>query len=166
MRNAIDAAPTARASAPSPSSRRGEDPGPAAPPSPVPGAPRGTRVVVVADDDARTVVVVEGRVVVEVVGETVGAVVVGMGEVEVVVEVRVEVVLGVVVVVVGELAEHVGTVMVLPSRVTAPVWAWTRPVTFAPVSSVADVRARIEPTNDVEVPSVADDPTCQKTLHA
>ena len=87
-------------------------------------------------------------------------VVVGTGVVEVVV------VLAVVVVVVGELAEHVGTVMVLPSRVTAPFWAWTRPVTFAPVSSVADVRARIEPTNDVEVPSVADDPTCQKTLHA
>ncbi len=105
-------------------------------------------------------------VVVVVVGEDV---VVVVGVVVVVVGTDVVVVVGVVVVdvvVVGVTAAHVGTVMVLPSRVIAPVWTRTRPLTWAPVFRVADVNARIVPLNDVVVPSVAEEPTCQKTLHA
>jgi hypothetical protein len=62
--------------------------------------------------------------------------------------------------------EQVGTVTVLLSSVTAPVCARTRPSTVAPVSRVAEVRARIVPEKLVVVPSVAELPTCQKTLHA
>ena len=40
------------------------------------------------------------------------------------------------------------------------------PFTVAPVFSVMDVRARIVPWKLVVVPSVAELPTCQKTLHA
>ena len=39
------------------------------------------------------------------------------------------------------------------------------PFTVAPVFSVMDVRARIDPWKLVVVPSVAELPTCQKTLH-
>jgi len=74
---------------------------------------------------------------------TTGVVVVVGGNVVVVVVVVV--VGGVVVVVVGGTARQVGTVMVLPLRVTAPVCAWTRPFTVAPVLSVAEVNARIVP---------------------
>ena len=59
-----------------------------------------------------------------------------------------------------------GTVITLLSRVTAPFWASTRPVTCAPVLRVIEVRARIEPLNSLVVPRVAELPTCQKTWHA
>jgi hypothetical protein len=70
------------------------------------------------------------------------------------------------VVVVTEVAKQVGTVMVLSLSVTAPVWACTRPLRVAPVLSVAEASARIVPTNAVDVPKVAELPTCQKTLQA
>ena len=76
------------------------------------------------------------------------------------------VVVAVVVVVVAVAAAHVGTLIVLLLRVTAPVWASSRPCTLAPLFNVTDVCARIVPTKDVVVPKVAELPTCQKTLHA
>ena len=93
--------------APSPQGTRGEDPPPAVPPKPVPGAPIGIigTVVVVR----RSVVVVVGAIVV-----VVGAIVVVVGAI-------------VVVVVVTTGAAHVGTVTWFPSRVTAPLRASTRP---------------------------------------
>ena len=54
----------------------------------------------------------------------------------------------------------------LESKVTAPVRAMARPVKLTPVVSVLLARARILPTNVVPVPSVAELPTCQKTLQA
>ena len=63
-------------------------------------------------------------------------------------------------------AAHVGVVMVFESKVTAPFRASTRPLTCAPVVSVTDVKARIFPLKAELVPSVAELPTCQKTLHA
>ncbi len=69
-------------------------------------------------------------------------------------------------VVVVALEAHVGLVMVLSFRVTAPLRAKTRPSTVAPLSRVADVKAMIVPTKVVVVPSVAELPTCQNTLHA
>ncbi len=63
-------------------------------------------------------------------------------------------------------AEHVGTVIKLSSSVTAPLRARIRPLTVAPVFSVADDRVRMVPAKLVVVPSVADVPTCQNTLHA
>jgi len=99
--------------------------------------------------------VLTGDLVVVVVGDVVAVV----GEVVVVV--------GEVVVVVGVVAaRHVGTVTALASSVTAPVWAKSRPLTLAPVSSVIEVRANIVPTKLVVVPNVAELPTVQKTLHA
>jgi hypothetical protein len=96
----------------------------------------------------------------------VGLVVVGL-VVTVVVVGDVVVVVGEVVVVVGVVAaRHVGTVIALSSRVTAPVWARTLPLTFASVSRVIDVRAKIVPTKFVVVPNVAELPTVQNTLHA
>ena len=124
----------------------------------------GTVVVVVGTG---TVVVVVGTVVVVVV--VVGTVVVVVGTVVVVVGtvvVVVVVVAGTVVVVVVVLAQE-GTLIVLSSKVTAPLRARTRPVTDAPVSSVAEVRAMMVPTKSVvSVPRVAELPTCQNTLHA
>jgi hypothetical protein len=72
----------------------------------------------------------------------------------------------VVVVVPTTAAAHVGTVMTLLSRVTAPLRAKTRPLTSAPVLSVMDVSAINEPLNWLVVPRVAELPTCQKTWHA
>lgn len=66
---------------------------------------------------------------------------------------------------VGE-AAHVALVMVFVSSVTAPFRAKTRPSTFAPVVRVADVKAKIFPLKVEFVPSVAELPTCQKTLQA
>ena len=54
----------------------------------------------------------------------------------------------------------------LESRVTAPFSASRRPFTFAPVSAEMDVRAMTVPTSVEFVPSVAELPTCQKTMHA
>jgi hypothetical protein len=56
--------------------------------------------------------------------------------------------------------------MVLSSRVTAPLRASARPEMVAPVVAEIDVRARMLPAKVELVPSVAELPTCQKTLHA
>ncbi len=132
----------------------------------------GTVVVVVVAGTV-VVVVVVGTVVVVVVGTVVVVVVVGTVVVVVVVG-TVVVVVGTVVVVVGTVVVVVvlaqeGTLIVLSSKVTAPLRARTRPVTVtdAPVSSVAEVRAMMVPTKSVvSVPRVAELPTCQNTLHA
>lgn len=50
--------------------------------------------------------------------------------------------------------------------VTAPFNAYSPPPTVTPAFTVIEVSARMLPTKTVAVPSVADDPTCQKTLHA
>ena len=55
--------------------------------------------------------------------------------------------------------------MVLVSSVTAPLRASIRPTLRAPVVIVMLVSARMLPTNVVPVPSVAELPTCQNTLH-
>ena len=59
-----------------------------------------------------------------------------------------------------------GLVTGLVSKVTAPLRASTRPLIEEPVVAVIDVKAKILPTKLEFVPSVADEPTCQKTLHA
>ena len=71
-----------------------------------------------------------------------------------------------VVVVVDGVTAHVGVTKVFVSRVTAPLAASTRPCTVAAVPTVTDVFARTLPTNSEPVPSVAELPTCQKTLHS
>lgn len=69
--------------------------------------------------------------------------------------------------VVVEAAPHVSTtLMLLVTKVTAPVSAMREPSTFAPVLAVTEACARIMPLNVDPVPSDADDPTCQMTLHA
>ena len=73
---------------------------------------------------------------------------------------------GVVVVVVGTVVAQLGWVKVSVSSVTAPLRASARPWTVTPVVTVIDVNARMLPTNTEPVPSVAELPTCQKTLHA
>lgn len=57
-------------------------------------------------------------------------------------------------------------VIVSVSRVTAPFRARVRPFTVTPVVTVIEVSARMLPTKLDPVPSVAELPTCQKTLHA
>ena len=64
------------------------------------------------------------------------------------------------------LEAQVDVVMVLFSRVTAAVCASSRPWIVAPVFAVMLSAAMIVPTKCVPVPSVAEEPTCQKTLHA
>lgn len=59
-----------------------------------------------------------------------------------------------------------GAVTVLVSNVTAPLRASSRPSTVAVVFAVIEVKARIVPTKVDPTPSVADVPTCQKTLQA
>src|ERR1700729_4055713 len=59
-----------------------------------------------------------------------------------------------------------GTVMVSSSRVTAPFLARARPLMVSPVVTVIEARARMLPRNVEPVPSVAELPTCQKTLQA
>src|SRR5438270_531721 len=73
---------------------------------------------------------------------------------------------GMVVVVVVGGAAHMGRLTVLLSSVTAPLRASSRPITEAPVWAVMEVSAMIVPTNTELVPSVAELPTCQNTLHA
>lgn len=68
--------------------------------------------------------------------------------------------------VVAAVVVQTGTVIVLSCNVTAPFWASNRPETVAPVSAATDVSARMLPTNVVELPSVAELPTCQNTLQA
>jgi hypothetical protein len=65
---------------------------------------------------------------------------------------------------VGLLVEHDCRVIVLESKVTAPLRASVRPSTVAFVFSVFEVKARMLPLKRVFVPSVAELPTFQKTL--
>ena len=69
-------------------------------------------------------------------------------------------------VVVVVVVAHCECVIVLVSRVTAPLRASARPSMVAPVVAVIDVRAMMFPRKAVPVPKVAELPTCQKTLHA
>lgn len=57
-------------------------------------------------------------------------------------------------------------VMVLSSSVTAAVCASSLPWIVAAVLAVIEADAMIVPTKCVPLPSVAEEPTCQKTLHA
>ena len=66
----------------------------------------------------------------------------------------------------GVLVAQLGTLMVSSSRVTAPLRASARPVMVSPVSTVIEVKARMVPWKAVPVLSVAELPTCQKTLQA
>src|ERR1043165_6286422 len=59
-----------------------------------------------------------------------------------------------------------GWVMLLESKVTAPVSANARPSTTAPVVTVMEAIAKIFPLKTEVVPSVAELPTCQKMLAA
>jgi hypothetical protein len=80
---------------------------------------------------------------------------------EVVVELPLPVV--VVTVVAGTQLEEVNT---SSSKVTAPFRASALPCTVTPLVTVIDVRAKIFPAKTEFVPSVAELPTCQKTLQA
>ena len=64
----------------------------------------------------------------------------------------------------GAAAQSVAWIVLL-SSVTAPLRASSRPATVAPVFSPIDVSARIVPLKLVVLPSVAELPTFQKTLH-
>ena len=66
-----------------------------------------------------------------------------------------------VLVVVATVAQN-GRVMTSLSRDTAPLRARSRPSMVTPDVAVIDVSAKIEPTNDEPVPSVAELPTIQK----
>ena len=57
-------------------------------------------------------------------------------------------------------------VIVFVSRLTAPVLASSLPWIVAAVFAVIVAEAMIVPTKLVPVPSVAEEPTCQNTLHA
>ena len=59
-----------------------------------------------------------------------------------------------------------GTFTGLLNNVTAPVRASALPFSVAPVSSETDACAIMVPAKIVVVPSVAELPTCQNTLHA
>ncbi|RPK62715.1 hypothetical protein EES44_16660 [Streptomyces sp. ADI96-15] len=61
--------------------------------------------------------------------------------------------------------EQVGRVIRLVSRVTDPLRASARPSMLAPVVALIEVRARMLPTKVDWVPSVAELPISQKTLH-
>nr|WP_246507058.1 hypothetical protein [Actinocrinis puniceicyclus] len=102
---------------------------------------------------AEVVAVVVGVALAEVV-----AVVVGVALVDVV---AVAVAVGL-----GEVVLHTGRVTVLVSSDTCPLRASSLPVMLAPVVAVMDVRARMLPLKVEFVPSVAELPTCQNTLHA
>jgi hypothetical protein len=67
---------------------------------------------------------------------------------------------------IGGGALHVDVMILLVSSVTAALLAKTRPSTNVPVVTVIDVKARMVPRKVEPVPSVAELPTCQKTLHA
>ena len=104
-------------------------------------------------------------------GEAVGAVAVGI-VVDVVTEGALATVVDVVDVEVvvagsdGADAAHVEAVITFESRVTAPLRASSRPSTVVRVCAPIEVRAITVPAKVVSVPSVAELPICQKTLHA
>ena len=62
--------------------------------------------------------------------------------------------------------KQVGEVITFACRFTAAFRARTRPSRVAPVSMVMLARAMTVPTKRVPVPSVTEEPTCQKTLQA
>jgi hypothetical protein len=62
-------------------------------------------------------------------------------------------------------ALHVDVMILLVSSCTAALLANVRPSTNVPVFTVIDVRAKIVPRKVEPVSSVAELPTCQKTLH-
>ena len=64
------------------------------------------------------------------------------------------------------LEAQLDVVIVLVSMVTAPSRASSLPWIVAPVFAVMDAKAMMVPTKRGPVPSVAEEPTCQKTLHA
>ncbi len=109
--------------------------------------------------------VVTGEIVVVVTGARVAGTLVVVLPMAVVVVGAAVVVVGaaVVVVVVGDTA-HVGLVIALLSRVTAPFCASSLPFIVALVVAVIDVKARTEPCIDELVPRVAELPTCQNIL--
>ena len=59
-----------------------------------------------------------------------------------------------------------GIVTILELKVTAPSLANALPINSAPLFSVMEVVAKMVPANLESVPSVAELPTCQKTLLA
>ncbi len=65
-----------------------------------------------------------------------------------------------------EVVPQFAAVIVLSSRLTWPLRASARPSMLAPVVTEIDCRARMLPTKVEFVPSVAELPTCQKTLQA
>lgn len=73
---------------------------------------------------------------------------------------------GVVVLLPPLVVAHVGRVIVLESKVTAALRAIALPSRLAPVLSPVAVNDIIVPLKVEFVPSVVEDPTCQKTLHA
>ena len=134
------------------------------PPLPPPGVvlevappPPNRRVVDVVGPPAVLVLVVGATVLLVVV---VGPAVVVVGPPVVVVGAAVVVVVGI-----GPSAQ-LGSVNTSLSSVTAPLRASARPWTVTPLFTVIEVRARMLPTNVEPVPSVAELPTCQKTLHS
>ena len=62
--------------------------------------------------------------------------------------------------------EHPAVVITLVSKGTAAVCASSWPRIVVPVLAEIDARAITVPANDVPVPNVAEEPTCQKTLQA
>ena len=76
------------------------------------------------------------------------------------------VVVAAVVVVTGDDVAHVGGVNVSLFKVTAPLRARARPWTVTLRFTVIEVNARMFPTKVDPVPSVAELPTCQNTLHS
>ena len=68
--------------------------------------------------------------------------------------------------VVGTWAAHVCGVTTSSLSVTAAFNAYSPPATVTPLLSEIEVKARTVPAKIVVVPSVADEPTCQNTLHA
>lgn len=69
-----------------------------------------------------------------------------------------------VVVVVGAICAQTGAVTMFESKVTAPLRARSRPVTFAPVVALIDVNDITVPKNTEFVPNVVELPTLQNTL--
>jgi hypothetical protein len=64
------------------------------------------------------------------------------------------------------LGEHNGRVIVVLFNVTAALRARKLPLMIEPPSSVIEEKARIFPTNELVVPSVAEEPTCHQMLQA
>ena len=66
----------------------------------------------------------------------------------------------------GATAPWAGMVMVVESRVTAPMRTRARPSSFAPVAKEIDWSAMMLPLKAEVVPMAAEVPTCQNTLAA